>query len=448
MQSLVQRFLQEAKVLWTPGIPLVLAISGGSDSMALLALAAAIQSQWPVDLYPWHMDHGIRPESKDEASWVQDTVRRVFGLTVRIESRTVMANPGESLEMAARRVRYQSLRDLLKLLGPGARAALAHQRDDQAETILMRILLGTGIEGLRGMEVKNGPLVRPLLSFSRAELRDYLRAQSIEWLDDPMNDDRHWPRNLIRHEVLPLLREKLNPNVDQALLRLGAQAGKIFQPYAKEAEAYLSTVRLNDDRVVLPAQFNSLALPVKSAVLSRIGRYLQIRLGESHIVDALRCDVHWPGGYHVRHVMSGEIEIVKAWPQESGPRPGKIELRIGKIPWYRGALEISRVLFNGRIEPGKTYIRVDRSFWVRPWQPGDRLKPIGLKGHKKVHDIFVDKKVPRTLRGTWPVIVDSQGRGVLAVAGLAVDENYKAILGQDAYRIVYQIVVDSPSVVE
>jgi tRNA(Ile)-lysidine synthase len=192
-------------------VAIVLAVSGGADSMALLYGAARLVEtgarRWTLSVA--HLDHALRPESADDAAFVTDAAAALALPTEarRTDVAALARAEGRSIEEAAREARYRFLDEVAP---PGALIATAHTADDAAETVLINLLRGTGLAGVAGIPARRGRIVRPLLGARRAMLRALLDAAGIAWRDDPSNEDRAFLRNRVRHEVLPLL-EELRP---------------------------------------------------------------------------------------------------------------------------------------------------------------------------------------------------------------------------------------------
>ena len=210
----------------------VVAVSGGADSMALLHLLVRVRAAWNLDLVVAHLDHNIRPESGDDASFVGEMARR-WNLpfeTGRLPAETLTQEG--NLEATARRLRYQFLAQVAvdqQVEGCAVEVAVAHTANDQAETVLMNLIRGSGVHGLAGMRAvrplllqnQSAPgvrVVRPLLDVSRSEVLQYLEEHDICWREDPSNQDRTFVRNRVRHELLPIL-EEINPGVVASLCR-------------------------------------------------------------------------------------------------------------------------------------------------------------------------------------------------------------------------------------
>jgi tRNA(Ile)-lysidine synthase len=207
------------------GSAIILAVSGGPDSTALLHGAAALAPAHDWRLSVAHLDHALRSTSADEAASVAAGAARL-GLPVEVRRTDVSAlAAGEhrSLEDAGRQARYRFFEEVAAAHGPDTLIATAHTADDAAETILLRLARGSGVRGLRGIPARRGRIVRPLLHARRATLRGALDAAGIAYLHDPSNDDKAHARNRVRAELLPAI-ERLNPAAVEALVRFGRLA--------------------------------------------------------------------------------------------------------------------------------------------------------------------------------------------------------------------------------
>lgn len=216
-------------------VNVLLAVSGGADSVALLRAVAAVKAACggAGALAVAHFDHQFRPESAADSAWLAELCR-ILELPFEFGTADVFAaakRRGDGLEAAARQLRYEFLRHTAERLGARF-VATAHTRDDQVETVLHRLLRGTGVAGLRGMPrvrplAKSVTLVRPLLLISRAQVLDYLRRIGQDFRTDASNADERFTRNRLRIRLLPLLRTEFNPEIDAAILRLAEQADDV-----------------------------------------------------------------------------------------------------------------------------------------------------------------------------------------------------------------------------
>ena len=205
---------------WTLG----LAVSGGADSTALLAVLADLRETLGFSAVVLHVDHGLRPDSHDDARFVADLAAR-FGLPCHTLRARIRRRPRESLEMAARRTRLAFFARMTRELGLDA-IATGHHADDVAETFIMRMARGAGPEGLAGLKpvshVDGITFIRPLLGLRDSDLRAYLRRRGLTWREDSTNADTSILRNKVRHVILPFLREHLDPHITEHLCKSAA----------------------------------------------------------------------------------------------------------------------------------------------------------------------------------------------------------------------------------
>jgi tRNA(Ile)-lysidine synthase len=287
------RLFDAVRHLIPPGAGVVCGVSGGPDSMALLHALFAVNAQrkrgW--QLYAAHLNHGLRPEAEADARFVAKAAARL-GLTCDVQSVDVAASAkgsNQGVEETGRRRRYEYLEEVA-IKKAATVVAVGHHADDQAETVLHHVIRGTGLRGLSGMPscrpIREGSdiqLVRPLLGLRRDELRAYLDGQSIAYREDLSNfDPAVATRNAIRHQVMPLLRELVNPQAATALLRLAAQAERVRKAIAGYAEEALNQlqIRRGEGSVVLAADaLARLPMAVQTeivvVVLRRLGASLQ-----------------------------------------------------------------------------------------------------------------------------------------------------------------------------
>lgn len=253
---------------WSPSqwgsVTVVAAVSGGCDSVALLRALAAIRSGGEGRLLAAHLNHQLRTEADEDERFVVELCRRL-GIECevgRISVRDEAEKQGDGIEAAARHARYRFLQAAAERFG--ARFVVtAHTADDQAETILHRIVRGTGVRGLAGMSrvrrLGHASLVRPMLNIRRDELTAYLDDIAQPFRDDKSNADRRFTRNRIRHDVLPLLREQFNTEVVDALLRLGSLAGQSQVIIDSLVDELLEDCVVSENRKMIELDLGSLA---------------------------------------------------------------------------------------------------------------------------------------------------------------------------------------------
>ncbi|HKZ04997.1 MAG TPA: tRNA lysidine(34) synthetase TilS, partial [Methylomirabilota bacterium] len=231
------------------------AVSGGADSVALLHVLRALAPELGLTLRVVHVDHGLRAESGADAAFVAGLCR-AWDVPLRVARVEVVRDGAagwDGLEAAARRARYGAFRRAAEEVG-ATRVATGHTADDQAETVLMRLLEGAGPRGLGGIAPVRGAHVRPLIETRRSEVEAYLRAHGIEWVEDATNRDPRFLRNRVRGDVLPFLAARLDPGIVARLGDGAARARALVAELEREARAALVRVSAREaDSIVLPA---------------------------------------------------------------------------------------------------------------------------------------------------------------------------------------------------
>jgi tRNA(Ile)-lysidine synthase len=410
------------------GEVVLVAVSGGADSTALLSLLLALAPEWGLRLRVLHVDHGLREDSAADAEFVRALGRR---LGVPVEATRVSVVRRGSLEEAARVARYAALEDYADRIG-AQRIALGHTADDQAETVLMRLLEGAGVRGLAGIPPVRGRLIRPLIAARRAALVAWLTRAGLEWREDPTNRDLKFLRNRIRHEVLPLLAAAHDADVVPALARVAGRAREMVT--ALEQVAAVELARLATDQgpqaLILPrAALAALPQPVAAEVLrqaaARLGSRAPLRAwahrGLARLLASPPPRRPFRVGGLALEVSGPLVRIGRQSPEPLATRvvpvPGTVVLpeigralhaRIVAADGYGVPREAMRAAFDADAVGGPLVVRGRRV--------GDRLRPFGAAGERRLKTLFIDAKVPRWERGRRPVVVAA---GVIIwVAGL------------------------------
>jgi tRNA(Ile)-lysidine synthase len=447
--------------LLVPEADWVVGVSGGPDSVLLLhslhALSQRRQLGW--ELHVAHLHHGLRGADADtDAEFVAALAGRL-GLpqdVERVEIRAEVAAHGGSMEEVARQYRYTFLERVALKTGSNC-VAVGHHGDDDAETILHRICRGTGIRGLAGMReiraIRPGSrvrLVRPFLQLRRADIEAVCRERGIAFRTDRTNETSQFTRGRIRNVVLPLLREQLNPNVTDALLRLGEQA-RWLETYLEDAAARtFESLVVSDhpDRIVL----NTRALLSKQRVIQAevIRRAVALvpggepDLSFAHIDAVLRLatdpasgkELHLPGSVVVEKVYDRLEFRPRARAEVSAELPPVFVNCPGTTPLPQ--LDAELIAEVCEVDAGKInelrqtshpyeewvdYDRLQLPLLVRGRRPGDRFRPLGAPGTKSLSEFFIDEKVEPALRTRTGVLCD-QSR-VVWVMPLRIDERVK-----------------------
>jgi tRNA(Ile)-lysidine synthase len=341
---------------------------------------------------------------------------------------------GVGLEETARIERYRFLEEAAKECGAQA-IALGHTRDDQVETILHRILRGAGLRGLTGMQFRRGKFIRPLLDCGRRELIEYLRERRISYIIDRSNQDNRFYRNRIRNKLLPYLRRYFNPSVDEALLRLGAGALEGWQLLEDPIKKMVPEPQ-PDGTVVLPlsdletSTDFEIYLMIDLVLRERFDIYQDVE--RKHFDAAKRLIRSAQSGKKVQFphkviILKEQQRVVMMVERADPIKPQAIVIpsqgRYELAPWNL-TLEVETLdgpgIEHESSESKAVLAKVSFPIRARPRQKGDRLIPFGMRGHKKLSDLFIDKKTPLTARDRFPVFEDSDG--IFWVPGLVAAE--------------------------
>ncbi len=452
------RTVEEHK-MFGPGDLVVVGVSGGPDSVALLHWLVSYGRAHDVRLHVAHLNHMLRGEEGNaDARWVAGLARQ-WNLPVTVEARDVNALRQErhlSTEDAARQLRYAFFAQVIKETGARC-AAVGHTADDQVETIVLHWLRGAGLAGMRGMlpvmrykvsdvsEAGVAPLavIRPLLQVTRGEVEDYLRTYSLEARVDRSNLELVYLRNRIRQQLIPQLLD-YNPRFKEATLRSAEIAADDFGFIQREvARVWNDVAREKDDSISFDRRAWSELHPsieryvLREAVSRLVGDL--VGLEAVHIADAMTAIregrtgsvVTWPRGLRV---VVGYDEFTVGYEQPAvEPRlsaegqplmvPGETDI-VG-TNWR----VIARVAQSPCVQDANPwhadldYAKSGSDLSVRRRRPGDRFSPLGMRAEKGLQDFMVDEKVPRSRRDDVPIVVGP--RQIVWVAGKRIDDRVK-----------------------
>lgn len=423
------------------GDRVLVAFSGGPDSTALLAALGPLARELRLTVEAAHLDHGADPGSARRARRAAE-LAFALGAGFRCERVDLPAlrRPGESREEAARRVRYGFLERVRAALG--ARwIATGHHLDDQAETVLLRLLQGSGWQGLAGIAPVRGRIVRPLLDLPRSELHDLVRRRGLEPVLDPTNRDETVRRNAVRHALLPRLALE-HPALRSRLARL-ATAARAARDAADRRLAGLLDLRREDEGgdSLDVAAFDRLPESLRSAALALLHRRVGAPYPPSAAAAAELARARTRGGAVGCDAGGGRRWVVRAgrlWLEGPGNKvppfaytlavPGEVQ-----IPELGAVLSLRRgepndaasaaVLHRERLalptEPGSVLVRNRR--------PGDRVRPAGHRNRKRLKEVLIDHRIPRHQRDALPLLVFA---GEVAwVPGVTVAGGFQAVAG-------------------
>ena len=394
--------------LIAPGDTIVCAVSGGADSMALLWALYLLKEEWRLELSAAHFNHHLRGEESDRDEQFVRNFCAGYGIPLHVGSAEV--KPGKKgLEAAAREARYAFLRAL-----PG-KIATAHTADDNAETVLLHLVRGTGLKGLGGIMPQNGNVIRPMLGVTRAQVEALLREYAVDHITDSSNDGDAFLRNRLRHHVMPLLARE-NPRIAENLSAMALRLRQDEEALAElsQANAPVSAARLRNQPPALRAR-------VLEAFLKESGvrepEAEHISLAEALVFsDKPSASAQFPGGITIaRNYDTLEVRDMGEIPAEMMLSPGE-SVRFGD---YRITCAPAEKIVNTETVCTVSPVGPLR---VRSRQTGDELRLSG--GCKSLKKRFIDKKIPASRRSRIPVICDD--RGILAVGELGAHADRRA----------------------
>jgi tRNA(Ile)-lysidine synthase len=427
-----------------PGDRVVAAVSGGPDSVCLLSvlceLAGRLRATAGVTVAGVaHLNHKLRGEASEEDERFVAALAQRHGVPFYREEAGI-AQRGGNLEQSARRERLKFFSRLIRE-GKANRIATGHTRDDQAETVLFRLLRGSGLAGLAGiLPVTREGLIRPLLDVSRAEVEQFLRARGIAWREDGSNHDRRFARNRIRHDLLPQLAREWNPEIAGALARLADLAGEEERWWQAEIGVLADKLfsRVEGGVEIRAEALAGLSNGQPRAAVRRLVRQAISLVGERAEFD------------HVEKVIelaqsgrgSGCLELPGVVVQRSfdwmrftatggcleplkPPQPVRVDVP-GRYRWPGGEVcfEVAEkpqragcvsLKWKGRKVPAHRELRglELRGLELRGWRAGDHYRPWGRSRDQKIQEMFQKARIPSWKRGFWPIV--SKGSKILWV---------------------------------
>ena len=445
--------------MFRSGDSVLVGVSGGPDSVALFHILSTLASKYFIRLGIAHLNHCLRSDESDrDARFVSGFAER-YRVPFHLDKKNVRAYAAShklSIEEAGRKVRYEYLTLVAERKGYD-KIALGHHADDNAESVLMYLIRGSGLKGLSGIgPVRGGKIIRPLIRQTRSEILKYLENYQIDYVTDTSNTDKQYLRNRIRHHLIPLLARTYNPNIVDNLNRLSDIVRSDDRWIRRQIQPMIekSVLKVEEGRITL-------SIPL----LAGLHKAVQRRL--------LRCMIERVKG-DLRRITYAHIEAIRNLAQ-TGPSDGRLDLpdrilitrnkemltlskekqplRLLTSPpgpavekGYAYQIQASDTVYIRElgmclkasmvpIEPlpdfetaGHTVAFFDMNtlefpLILRNFQPGDRFSPIGLGGSQKIKDFFANKKVPREERTRRPIL--TSGEKIIWVVGYRIDDSVK-----------------------
>ena len=431
--------------LISDGDKIVIGLSGGPDSVCLLHILNRLKEKLDIELYVAHLNHQIRGiEAQKDALYVS-TICEEMGITYFLKSIDVpkyCKDNGLSIEEGARKLRYEMFNEI-KQKTKSNKIAIGHNLNDQAETVLMRIMRGTGLQGLRGIEyARENGIIRPLLDIERKDIEEYCELHNLNPRIDESNLENIYTRNKIRLELIPYMKDNFNPNLIESIVRMSNNLRSDSDYIEAHAEAEFKNIcKISSDSAEININnFKKLHNAIKVRVLRK---GIKAILGDTNFIDQKHIDdvieleseskinkmLTLPRGIFVyRRKNSIILTITEIIEEEiefsySIPSNGFVKIKEINTIIETQTMTIDRYK-SGKVDKmsrGFDFNKIKGGIVVRNRQQGDKIKLVG--GSKKIKDLFIDLKIPREDRCKIPVIVDDEG--ILQVGEYKSSENYK-----------------------
>ena len=434
------------------GEKIIVAVSGGPDSVALLKVLEMLSDEYNLTLIVAHINHGLREESTDEEEFVREIAAGMgFAFECRsFDIRSLIKGTGKCIEEMSRKVRYDFLDDLANKHG-AQKIALGHNSNDQTETVLMNFLRGSGPTGLKGMlPFRDSLYIRPLLCVTRNEIISFLEFHGLPFVTDSSNTDPAYLRNRIRHSLIPELKARYNPKLEESMTRM-AEIMRVEDDYMKSvASKILSEWGTSAIHGEISISIPDL-IKYHQAIQRRIVKHLLVRLttnnqgiGHIHVKAALDlvysdrpgASVNLPGNIVVRREYNALLFVKRGRDEEEIPRercndlryevtlPGTVEMaELGKMMVFEFVESPIDIKSDNRDTAFMDYDRISPPLVIRTVMAGDRIQPLGMRGMKKIKSVFIDEKIPWRHRKEIPLLLDQEA--VLWIVGLRLSERVK-----------------------
>jgi len=432
----VLKFIEQFKLI-NKGDKILVAFSGGPDSVFALHFLYKFRKKYKIELLALHFNHGLRgKESNGDENFAKEFCEKqnVQFISQKLDVKTFAKKNKLSIEEAARLLRYENLRRIALKSGC-TKIVTAHSQSDNTETILMNLFSGTGLSGLSGIPVRRENIIRPLLCLSKQEIVQYLGEEKINSRLDSSNLNDDFRRNYIRNQILPLIKIKLNPKIDEAVFRSSQNLSNALQLNETLVEHLRSQfvtltrnalsiqIRLSDLfggeipgevlRTILKENFDHAFeyddfIKINALITKQKGKQVQLTSGLIALRESNSIRIE-----RVQKTSNNQIELKVGDIVTIGPQKIGIKLADTKeVKFSKG----------GRVE----FISADNlseKFILRVWNPGDKFKPLGMKHLKKVSDFLTDEKIPSSGRKNQLVLLSRNQ--IVWIVGLRIDDRFK-----------------------
>lgn len=440
MERIEQKFLKfiDGLSLINSGEKILVAFSGGPDSVFLLHLLEKYKRRLKIEIFAIHINHLLRgKEAKEDENFCEKFCRErnIKFFSVKKRVRYFAERNKMSVEEAGRILRYKEFEKVLKQNNLD-KIATAHNANDNTETVLLNLIKGTGLDGISGIPVNRENIIRPILNLTKEEILSYLQKNKISFQIDKTNEGSDYERNYLRNKIIPLIKQKLNPSLDTAILN-SSDNFKDIRNYILKNEHENFRIIEKDSKGVLKISIDEFKMkdgsirnlllknllereleqPVFSEDIKKIYSLINAQAGRR---------VELPGG----KVVFRERDYLKFVSEQDHNEEISIRIRVGESKnTHAGIISIKKCdkeSISYSNNKNKEYISADKAigeFIVRRWQSGDSFFPLGMKGSKKISDFLNEQKVESSAKKNHLILLNKNN--VVWVIGLRIDDRYK-----------------------
>lgn len=440
------KFIDENELL-QKGDKVVVGLSGGPDSVCLLHMLCSVRDIYNLEIVAAHINHMLRGKEADEDENYARKISNSLGVEFfckREDINRYGKEKGLSSETAGREVRYNFFNEVKRNCS-FSKIATAHNANDQAETVLMRIMRGTGLEGLGGIPVKrDGIYIRPILFMNRKEVEEYCDEMNLQPRIDESNLERVYSRNKVRLDILPYMKENFNPDVIETINRMAIilqednnfiqrEVEKAFKIYCEKIDDSIKIGKelFNNDKVIISRVIRKAISDVSGSkydvemkhtqeviILSELGTNKKVDLPNKIIAQNIYGDIYIKRREEVKINSNKELFIDKENILGEKIEFGKYIIRFEKL-----SNEKNIKFTNNNLIKCFNFDKINGNIIIRYRKNGDKIVPLGMSGNKKIKDIFIDMKIPQEERNNIPIL--QFDNDIAWVVGVRVSEKYK-----------------------
>jgi tRNA(Ile)-lysidine synthase len=416
---------------------ILIALSGGADSIFALHFFYKYSKKYKINILAVHINHNLRGKESDKDEVFCKELCRDFNVefySANVDVKQLAKSKKFSIEEAARILRYNELQRIATETKSDA-IVTAHNINDNTETVLLNIVSGAGIDGISGIPIKRGNIIRPFLCISKEEIKDYLNTLNIKYREDSSNKNLEFRRNYLRKKIIPLLKKEINPSLDKVIL----SSTEVIRNQKEVLEYFISSITnevISQDKTNVIIKTSKLK-DYPEAVLGEIFKFV--------FQEIINVEYSFNNFLKLKELISSQtgtnISLTKGFSalrernkiiiyKPESKKFNKIAISIGetaKLNDKKIVIKKLKGIPKKLIKKNNTEIisadKIKGKLTIRKWKAGDKIQPLGMKGNKKISDILTDQKVPSNKRANQFVLLN--GNEIIWLIGLKLNDKYK-----------------------